>query len=100
MDLLERVRALLPQAQEKRMFGALAFMVEGAMALAVGDDGLLVRVGPDVQAELLGLDGVSPMTMRGRVSRGWVRVEAGAVGDDERLNAWVERGVAAARAAR
>jgi hypothetical protein len=100
MELLERVRALLPQAQEKRMFGAMAFMVEGAMALAVGDDGLLVRVGPDAQAGLLTQEGVSPMTMRGRVSRGWVRVEGPAVADDDGLRAWVERGVAAARAAR
>ncbi|MEP6761878.1 MAG: TfoX/Sxy family protein [Sporichthyaceae bacterium] len=98
MDLLDRVRLLLPDAQEKRMFGAVAFMVDGALAVAVGADGLMVRVAPQEQAALVEQDGVTPMTMRERVSRGWVRVETTALEGEEELGEWVARGAARARA--
>ena len=76
MELIDRVRALLPAAVEKRMFGGTGFMVDGALACSVSPRGLLVRVGPDQQAGLLAAEGVEPMVMGGRTSRGWVHVLA------------------------
>jgi TfoX/Sxy family transcriptional regulator of competence genes len=100
MELLERVRALLPTAVEKRMFGGTGFMVDGALACSVSGRGLLVRVGADEQGGLLAAEGVEPMVMGGRASRGWVHVSPEVlVGDDDDLDEWVARGVAAARAA-
>lgn len=99
MELLERVRALLPGAVEKRMFGGTAFMVEGALAVSAGPRGLLVRLAPDDQAAALAEPGVEPMVMGGRSSRGWVHVDPAVLGPDDALAGWVARGVAAARAA-
>ena len=76
MELIERVRAALPAAVEKHMFGGTGFMVDGALACTVCPDGLLARVGPDHQADLVLAEGVEPMVMGGRASRGWVRVAA------------------------
>ena len=98
MELIERVRVLLPTAVEKRMFGGTGFMVDGALACSVSPRGLLVRVGPDQQAGLLAAEGVEPMVMGGRASRGWVHVSPEVVDSADDLRTWVERGVAAARA--
>jgi hypothetical protein len=98
MELIDRVRAELPTAVEKRMFGGVGFMVDGALACSVSPRGLLVRVGPEHQDDLLGEDGVEPMVMGGRSSRGWVHVHPHVVVADEALRGWLERGVAAARA--
>ena len=99
MELIERVRAALPTAVEKHMFGGTGFMVDGALACTVCPDGLLARVGPDHQADLLLADGVEPMVMGGRASRGWVRVQPWVLDDDHSLQEWLDRGVAAAHAA-
>ena len=98
MDLVDRVREALPPAQEKQMFGGTGFMVAGALACTVSRRGLLVRVGTAHQEALLEEEGVEPMVMGGRVSRGWVHVDPRLIDDDAALNRWLERGVAAARA--
>ena len=100
-DLAHRIRELIASergVEEKRMFGGLAFMLDGSMAVCVsGQGGLLLDVGEDEIAGLLG-DHVAPMVMGGRESRSWVRVAPEAVGTDEQLDDWVTRGVAGARA--
>ena len=98
MELVDRVRAELPTAVEKRMFGGVGFMVDGALACSVSARGLLVRVGPEHQDDLLADDGVEPMVMGGRSSRGWVHVQAQMVDEDPALREWLQRGVTAARA--
>jgi len=98
MELIDRVRADLPTAVEKRMFGGVGFMVDGALACSVSARGLLVRVGPEHQDDLLADDGVEPMVMGGRTSRGWVQVQPQVVEDDRALREWLQRGVTAARA--
>ncbi|MBF4162633.1 TfoX/Sxy family protein [Nocardioides sp. CBS4Y-1] len=87
------------EVAEKRMFGGLAFMVDGSMALTVGADGLLVRrpVGDD---SVLAEPGASPAVMGARTMRGWVRVEAAVLASDDDLERWVRRGVTQALAAR
>ena len=98
MELIDRVRAYLPTAVEKRMFGGTGFMVDGALACSVSSRGLLVRVGAEHQADLLADEGVEPMVKGGRTSRGWVHVDPPLVATDAGLREWLDRGVAVARA--
>ena len=102
-DLVDDVRMLLadePDVTEKKMFGSLAFLAGGSIAVAVsGRGGLMVRVDRAQRADLLRLDHVEPIVMRGRETTGFVRVLEGGLATDDGLRDWVERGLAAARAA-
>jgi TfoX/Sxy family transcriptional regulator of competence genes len=83
---------------EKKMFGGLAFLLGGHMAVAASrEGGLMLRVEPDQTAALLAEPGASPFEMRGRELDGWLRVSAEAVADDVDLERWVERGLAYVR---
>lgn len=96
-ELADRLRLLLagPPLVEKKMFGGLAFLLHGNMAVAVsGEGGLMVRVDPAATDALLGEPGAAPFEMRGRPMQGWLRVEAEAVDDDAALRLWAERGLA------
>ena len=101
--LADRVRELVgPEAgvSEKRMFGGLAFLIDGHMAVAVsGQGGLMVRVDPAQSKTLLGRAHVSPMVMRGKELAGWIRVATDGVKTRKQLQTWVDRGVARARLA-
>lgn len=100
-DLANRIRELLgrePGIDEKRMFGGLAFLVNGNMSVAVsGQGGLLVRVPREDTDKLTCRAHVSPMVMAGREARGWLRVEAAGVQTKRQLHSWVTRGVGYAR---
>jgi TfoX/Sxy family transcriptional regulator of competence genes len=100
-DLANRVRELLGSERgidEKRMFGGLAFLVNGNMSVAVsGQGGLMVRVPPDDTDKLLQRAHVSPMVMAGRETRGWLRVAVDGVQTKRQLEGWVTRGVGYAR---
>ena len=76
------------------MFGGLAFLIEGSMAIAVsGQGGLMARVDPEEGLTLAERDGVAPMIMNGRPMRGWLRVAPDVVVDDAALGEWVARSV-------
>lgn len=100
-DLANRVRELLGTesgVEEKRMFGGLAFLIDGNMSVAVsGQGGLLVRVPPEQTDKLAERAHVSPMVMAGREARGWLRVDAAGVQTKRQLSSWVTRGVGYAR---
>src|SRR5436305_9737611 len=100
-DLAERVRELLAGERftEKKMFGGLAFLIGGNMSVAAsGQGGLLVRVDPAENDALLAEPGAEPMEMGGRgAMKGWLRVSADVVEDDETLGTSVTRGVTYAR---
>ncbi|HEY7694278.1 MAG TPA: TfoX/Sxy family protein [Gaiellaceae bacterium] len=100
-ELAGRIRDLLAGAAdvtEKKMFGGLAFLVGGNMAVAAsGQGGLLVRVDPTRSDELVAGTNARPMEMRGRELPGWLRVDSDDVRDAAELTAWVERGTAYAR---
>jgi TfoX/Sxy family transcriptional regulator of competence genes len=97
-ELAARIRTLVagePGLTEQKMFGGLAFLIGGNMAVAAsGQGGLLVRVDPAESEKLVATTNAWPMEMRGRSMPGWLRVDPG---DDRELAEWVERGTAYAR---
>jgi TfoX/Sxy family transcriptional regulator of competence genes len=94
-ELANRIRALLGDrcGDEKKVFGGLAFMIRGNMAVAASSNGgIIVRVDPGESAELVATTSAQLMEMRRKTMAGWLRVDAAAVADDEALAPWVERG--------
>ena len=86
-----------PGRTEKKMFGGLAVLVSGHMAVGVYGDGLLVHTDPGEQATLLAEPGTRPFDMSGRPMKGWILVDASVCSEDDDLRRWVARGVAHAR---
>ncbi len=100
--LAERLRSALEDERlitEKAMFGGIAFMLEGKMAVGVIKDALLVRVLPEEHAAALAKPHVGPMTFTGKPFKGFVVVDPDGVDSDRALEAWVSVGLAGARAA-
>jgi TfoX/Sxy family transcriptional regulator of competence genes len=100
-DLADRIRELVARERrlsEKKMFGGLAFLIGGNMAVAAsGQGGLLVRVDPDRSDRLVASTNARAMEMRGRQMAGWLRVDAADVRTKRQLARWVDIGVAYAR---
>ncbi len=100
-DLANRIRELLARqagVHEKAMFGGLAFLIDGHMAVVVSSKGgLMVRVPPAETDKLLARSHVSPMVMSGRETRGWVLVAAEGVKTMPQLSRWVTKGTGHAR---
>jgi len=100
-ELADRIRELVGEQTgitEQRMFGGLAFLVRGNMAVAAsGQGGILVRVDPEESDRLVARSKAEPMVMRGRAMEGWLRVDSGNVRDKRSLAKWVDRGVSYAR---
>lgn len=100
-DLAQRIRALVgtePGLTEKKMFGGLAFLVGGNMAIAAsGRGGILVRVGPERSEKLVKETKATVAVMGGRRMPGWLRVGAADVETKRRLAKWVDLGVECAR---
>ena len=96
-DLAHRIRALLADeaaVTETRMFGGLAFLVGGNMAVAASrEGGVLVRIDPATSQRLVATTAAYPMEMRGRSLAGWLRVDADHVRTKRQLSSWVTRGV-------
>ena len=96
-QLAERIRTILgdrDDVRERKMFGGLAFLLGGHMAVAADSKfGLMVRCDPDEAADLCDAPGVTPMEMRGRPMTGWLQVSADRLTDDAALAEWVGVGV-------
>lgn len=96
-DLAQRIRELLAEETaltEKKMFGGLAFLVNGNMAIAAsGQGGILVRCDPRGTVPA----GASVAVMRGRPMDGWLRVGAEGVRTKRQLARWTRIGAASAR---
>ena len=98
--LAQRIQEALADADgltERRMFGGIAFMLHGNMAVGVSDDELMVRVGPDRYADALAQPHARVFDMTGRVMRGWVVVASEGIADDSALDEWIRRGADYAR---
>jgi TfoX/Sxy family transcriptional regulator of competence genes len=100
-DLANRLRELIAMEEgvtEMRMFGGLAFLIDGNMSVsASGRGGLLLRVDPADSDGLLAKPHAHPFEMRGRTMKGWLRVDADGLRTKGQLERWVARGVAYAR---
>ena len=100
-ELADRIRQLVagePGLSEQKMFGGLAFLIGGNMAIAAsGQGGLLVRADPDESDTLVATTTARLMEMRGRTMRGWLRVDAEDVRSESELAKWAEVGTAYAR---
>ena len=98
--LAERIRELIDDAEvtEQKMFGGLAFLIGGNMAVAAsGQGGLMVRVDPTKSETLVTKSDARPMEMRGSPMRGWLRVDTADVRTKRELARWVNMGAAYAR---
>jgi TfoX/Sxy family transcriptional regulator of competence genes len=100
-ELAERIRDLVgseSELTEQKMFGGLAFLIGGNMAIGVsGQGGVLVRVDPAQSDQLVATTNAYVMEMRGREMRGWLRVDADDVRTKRQLATWVGLGVTYAR---
>ena len=100
-ELANRVRVLVQTEEgmtEMRMFGGLAFLVHGNMAVAAsGQGGLLRRVDPADAEALLTDSDARRFEMRGREMAGWLRIDPNSLTTSRQLKRWVTRGVAYAR---
>ena len=79
---------------EKKMFGGLAFLLDGNMAAGISGDELMVRLSPQDGDAALEEPHTRPFDMTGRPMRGWILVAGDGLDDDKQLAAWVDRGVA------
>lgn len=98
--LADRIRDVFdgaPGVTEKRMFGGLAFLVDGHMAIAANSRGeAMVRLDPEAADGLIGPH-VTSTVMRGRELRGWLDLSPEATASDVDLGEWVRRTVEYAR---
>ena len=100
-EVANRIRELVlvePGVTERRMFGGLAFLIDGNMAVsASGQGGLLLRVDPAESEDLLADEHAQRFEMRGRAMNGWLRVAPEGVIEEASLRRWVAVGLAYAR---
>ncbi|MBX2953824.1 MAG: TfoX/Sxy family protein [Leadbetterella sp.] len=93
-DLANRVREYLAavpaiEVEEKKMFGGLAFLVNGKMCINIGDDQLMCRFDPEMTAELSERTGFLPMIMKGRELKGYCYVEPAGFRSQKDFEFWM-----------
>ncbi len=95
--LANDIRAIIgahPALSEREMFGGIAFMIHGNMAVGVSGDELMVRVGKDAHDTAVARPGARIFDMGPRPMRGWIAVSAEGMTTDADLERWVRQGVA------
>jgi hypothetical protein len=99
--LADRIRDIVhgePGLTEQRMFGGLAFLINGNMAVsASGQGGILLRVDPADTSTLAERPEAGRFVMRGRDMNGWLRIDPTGLATKRQLKSWVSRGVSYAR---
>ncbi|AVX04105.1 hypothetical protein MXMO3_01575 [Maritalea myrionectae] len=92
-QLADRIRAVIgddPNVSERKMFGGIAFMLNGNMLVGPHKDGtLMVRVGPELYDEALSRPGAKEMDFTGKPMKGFVHVHPDKIADDEALRTWI-----------
>ena len=95
--LAARLRDLLAgnsAVQEKKMFGGVAFIVNGNMSVGVHKHWLIARLSADEAGEALQRPGAKVMDITGRPMKGWIMVAPEGIADEESLRAWADESVA------
>jgi hypothetical protein len=93
--LADRVRKYLKQIpriqiEEKKMFGGLAFMVNGKMCINVSGENLMCRFDPALTEKLTPIRGVRPTIMKGRRLKGYCYVEPAGIETTENFEFWIK----------
>ena len=100
-ELAERLREILDSEErltERKMFGGLAFLIDGHMAIAAsGQGGILVRVDPATSDDLVDTTNAEVAVMRGRPMEGWLRVASEHLRTSRQLAKWAALGATYAR---
>ena len=94
--LAERIREVLsgsPEIAERKMFGGIAFMSNGNMAIGISNDELMVRVGVDAHGDAMARPGVRIFDLSGKPMKGWVLVSPDVIVEDDGLEEWIEIGL-------
>src|SRR5438067_5434827 len=94
--LADQVRKLLGDASglaEKKMFGGLAFLINGNMSVGVHGDELIVRIAPESTDDSLKEPGARVFDITGRPMKGWLLFGGAGVNDPASLTKWIRRGV-------
>jgi TfoX/Sxy family transcriptional regulator of competence genes len=92
-QLAQRVRKVLgtrPDISERKMFGGLAFLVDGKMFIGIRNSSLMARIGRERHADALALPHVRVMDFTGRPMKGYVYIDPPAIADHKDLEAWVQ----------
>ncbi|CAN5805206.1 TfoX/Sxy family protein [soil metagenome] len=95
-QLADRIRTILqeaPGSDEKKMFGGIAFLINGNMACGVHNDNLIVRLDRQDYDEALTRPGAAVFDLTGKVMKGWVLIEPSALEEDANLESWVRQGM-------
>jgi TfoX/Sxy family transcriptional regulator of competence genes len=95
--LAGRVREVLSGTEalaEKKMFGGIAFLLNGNMCCGINGDDLILRLDPAETEDALGRPHVRMFDMTGRPMKGWLMIAPDGVATDDELRSWVDRGVA------
>jgi TfoX/Sxy family transcriptional regulator of competence genes len=93
-SLAARIRQTLAQRRgvsEKRMFGGVAFLLNGNMLVGVWQDSLIARLGPEVGERALRQPFVRPFDVTGRPMKGWVMIEPDGMDTDVELTEWIDQ---------
>jgi len=82
-----------PSISQKRMFGGMAYLLNGNMAFGIHKDHLMVRVGSDAHDASMELPETAPFNLTGRSMKGWILVSPDGIEEDAQLKAWIDRGI-------
>jgi TfoX/Sxy family transcriptional regulator of competence genes len=91
--LADRVRSALSHlddVQEKKMFGSIAFMVNGKMCITAGKGRIMCRIDPLIQADMVYEQGIKPVIMKGRELKGYIHVEEKYLRTKKQFDRWIE----------
>ena len=91
--LVNRVRTAIGKSrrvEEKKMFGGIAFMVEGKMCVTVGNGRIMCRIDPAIHDAALERKGCTAVVMKGREYRGYVHIDADTLSTKADLDHWVK----------
>src|SRR2546428_9318657 len=93
-DRIRRAVGPRPDVTEKKMFGGLAFVLDGKMFCGIVKDDLMVRVGPERYGAALAEDHVRPMDFTGKPMNGYVFVGPSGCRTEKAIKKWVDQGAA------
>jgi TfoX/Sxy family transcriptional regulator of competence genes len=96
-DVADRIRARIgprPGLTEREMFGGIAFMIHGNMAVGVSGDELMVRVGKEAHEQAVARPGARTFDMGAHPMKGWISVTGDGYDSEEAFGAWVDQGIA------